>query len=167
MSWREGRETPTIFSAALTIRWRDLRQDALQAPYHTVMQLECSRWCLCRRCTWWGPGLWLFLVCGGSRDAVVLSWLVLQSCWSRRGPLWCVHPGTWCCSLSPRSHHWWSEEHAESALSWSQRQSPSSSPHSERDCCHCTTRPGGSPRSCSLSHLCCWWDPPQSCHPQI
>ncbi len=27
MSWREGRETPTIFSAALTIRWRDLRQD--------------------------------------------------------------------------------------------------------------------------------------------
>ncbi len=24
-----------------------------------------------------------------------------------------------------------------------------------RDCCHCTTRPGGSPRSCSLSHLCC------------
>ncbi len=39
MSWREGRETPTIFSAALTIRWRDLRQDALQAPYHTVMQL--------------------------------------------------------------------------------------------------------------------------------
>ncbi len=36
MSWREGRETPTIFSAALTIRWRDLRQDALQAPYHTV-----------------------------------------------------------------------------------------------------------------------------------
>ncbi len=31
------------------------------------------------------------------------------------------------------------------------RQSPSSSPHSERDCCHCTTRPGGSPRSCSLS----------------
>ncbi len=34
-----------------------------------------------------GPGLWLFLVCGGSRDAVVLSWLVLQCCWSRRGPL--------------------------------------------------------------------------------
>ncbi len=28
-----------------------------------------------------------FLVCGGSRDAVVLSWLVLQCCWSRRGPL--------------------------------------------------------------------------------
>ncbi len=26
-------------------------------------------------------------VCGGSRDAVVLSWLVLQCCWSRRGPL--------------------------------------------------------------------------------
>ncbi len=25
MSWREGRETPTIFSAALTIRWRDLK----------------------------------------------------------------------------------------------------------------------------------------------
>ncbi len=49
----------------------------------------------------------------------MLSWLVLQCCWSRRGPLWCVHPGTWCCSLSPRSHHWWSEEHAESALSWS------------------------------------------------
>ncbi len=23
------------------------------------------------------------------------------------------------------------------------------------DCCPCTTRPGGSPRSCSLSHLCC------------
>ncbi len=59
----------------------------------------------------------------------MLSWLVLQCCWSRRGPLWCVHPGTWCCSLSPRSHHWWSEEHAESALSWSQQQSPSSSPH--------------------------------------
>ncbi len=56
----------------------------------------------------------------------MLSWLVLQCCWSRRGPLWCVHPGTWCCSLSPRSHHWWSEEHAESALSWSQQQSPSS-----------------------------------------
>ncbi len=35
MSWREGRETPTIFSAALTIRWRVLLQDALQAPYHT------------------------------------------------------------------------------------------------------------------------------------
>ncbi len=29
---------------------------------------ECSRWCLCKRCTWWGPGLWLFWVCGGSRD---------------------------------------------------------------------------------------------------
>ncbi len=26
---------------------------------------ECSRWCLCKRCTWWGPGLWLFWVCGG------------------------------------------------------------------------------------------------------
>ncbi len=24
MSWREGRETPTIFSAALTIRWEGL-----------------------------------------------------------------------------------------------------------------------------------------------
>ncbi len=93
--------------------------------------------CLCRRCTWWGPGLWPFWVCGGSWDAVVLSSPVLQCCWSWRGPLWCVHPGTWCCSLSPQSHHWWSEEHAECALSWSQQQSPSSSPHSERDCCHC------------------------------
>ncbi len=26
--------------------------------------------------------------------------------------------------------------------------------HIQRDCCHCTTWPGGSPRSCSLSHLC-------------
>ncbi len=87
-----------------------------------------------------------------------------------------VSPGEVLCDVytqelgaahSPQSHHWWSEEHAECALSWSQQQSPSSSPHSERDCCHCTTRPGGSPRSCSLSHLCCWWDPPQSCHPQI
>ncbi len=40
----------------------------------------CSRWCLCRRCTWWRPGLWLFWVCGGSRDAAVLSWPVLQCC---------------------------------------------------------------------------------------
>ncbi len=29
-----------------------------------------------------GRGSGLFLVCGGSRDAVVLSWLVLQCCWS-------------------------------------------------------------------------------------
>ncbi len=28
----------------------------------------------------WRPGLWLFWVCGGSRDAAVLSWPVLQCC---------------------------------------------------------------------------------------
>ncbi len=40
----------------------------------------CSRWCLCRRCTWWGLGLWLFWVCRESRDATLLSWPVLQCC---------------------------------------------------------------------------------------
>jgi len=29
-----------IFSTALTMRWRDVRQDAVQVPYHTVMQLD-------------------------------------------------------------------------------------------------------------------------------
>ncbi len=33
------RDTNDLTPAALTIRWRDLRQDALQVPYHTVMQL--------------------------------------------------------------------------------------------------------------------------------
>ena len=37
-SWRRRR--PVIFSAALTMRWRDLLQDAVQVPNHTVMQLD-------------------------------------------------------------------------------------------------------------------------------
>ncbi len=33
VSWREGRVTPTIFSAALSMHWTVLQQDTLQAPY--------------------------------------------------------------------------------------------------------------------------------------
>ncbi len=33
VSWREGRVTPTILSAALSMHWTVLQQDALQAPY--------------------------------------------------------------------------------------------------------------------------------------
>ena len=39
MSCREGRGTPTILSAALTTLCSFFRQDAVQVPYHTVMQL--------------------------------------------------------------------------------------------------------------------------------
>ncbi len=112
------RETPTIFSAALTMRWRSCGRRRLQAPYHTVMKLvDGSRWCLCRRCTWWRPGSGSSQFAEEVGDAAVLSWLVPAVLLVRRGPLWCTHPGTWCCSLSPQSHRWWSEEHAECALS--------------------------------------------------
>uniref|UniRef100_A0A3P9AW32 SRCR domain-containing protein n=1 Tax=Maylandia zebra TaxID=106582 RepID=A0A3P9AW32_9CICH len=50
---------------------------------------------------------------------------------------------TWCCSLSPQT------------LRQCPQQSPSSSPHSERDCCQHTTWPGVSPHFCSRSHPCC------------
>ncbi len=33
VSWREGRVTPTLFSAALSMHWTVLQQDTLQAPY--------------------------------------------------------------------------------------------------------------------------------------
>ncbi len=59
-----------------------------------------------------------------------------------------------------RSHHWWSEEHAESALSWSQRQSPSSSPHSREIVVTAPPRPAAHLAPVSFSQLCCWWDPP-------
>ena len=36
---RDGRYTPTNFSAALTMHRRVLQQVVMQEPYHTVMQL--------------------------------------------------------------------------------------------------------------------------------
>ena len=39
MSSREGRVAPMMPSAALTMRWRDLRQDEVQDPYPTVTRL--------------------------------------------------------------------------------------------------------------------------------
>ncbi len=51
------RDTNDLLSCS-HYRWRDAAQDALQAPYHTVMQLvRMLSMVPCRRCTWWGPGL--------------------------------------------------------------------------------------------------------------
>ncbi len=64
--------------------------DALQAPYHTVMvQLVrmLSMVPLFKVHMMGGRGSGSSEFAEGSRDAVVLSWPVLQCCWSRRGPL--------------------------------------------------------------------------------
>ncbi len=48
-SWREGRETQTIFSSCSHYPLKGLVAGRVAGS-------ECSRWCLCKRCTWWGAG---------------------------------------------------------------------------------------------------------------
>ncbi len=113
-------------------------------PHSDAASQDALDGALCRKCTWWGRGCWLFWVCGGSRDVAVLllasaAVLLVQE----RSSVMCTPRKLGAARSPPQSHRWLVREHAECALSWNQQQSPSSSPHSERDCWPCTTQPGG------------------------
>ncbi len=79
----EGGERDTTISQLLSLSVEGYcGRTRLQAPYHTVMQLVrmLSMVASVEGAHDGGRRLWLFWVCGGSRDAAVLSWPVLQCC---------------------------------------------------------------------------------------
>ncbi len=88
MSWREGRERHQRSSQLLSISVKGLaaRCVAGAIPHSDAASQNALDLASVEGAHDGGRALAL-LVCGGSRDTVVLSWLVLQCCWSRRGHL--------------------------------------------------------------------------------